>query len=242
MRRFLSIVLVLVACRVFASPPGFRIPVLCYHSVTDRETGSFTIPTGINLPRKPVVITFDDNYPSIPINALPILKMYGFKATNFVYTLFMNPARWKWLAAFAAEGLSFGSHTCTHVDLTRRKPGETVQAYHKRIFPEMRDSRRVISTGMRMPIRYLAYPFGTSTRDVRYLARLAGYSAMFSALGGYVTEKSELDNIPRFTIFRKFNMEMFRLIVSGGWNRGLEEFIQNPDDFRIREYNFDFGK
>ena len=280
MMRRCGFLLLLAAFAVLPAPAvraeAFRIPILCYHSVTDKGNGRFVLSTGafeeqmqylyvngytvlsldklvefltlykqgrakaVNLPQKPVVITFDDNFFSIPLNALPILKLYGFPAANFLYTLFMTDTQWRWYRKFAGQGLTFSSHTCNHVDLTRRKAGESDRAWRKRIYREMKDSRKIIARGLGSEVLYLAYPFGNVNPEVRQFARLAGYRAMFSALGGYVTDKTELDNIPRFTMFRNFSMEMFQLIVSGGWNRGLEDFVQDPRDFKIRDYNFDF--
>ena len=255
-----------------------RVPVLCYHSIADRQPGAFTISTGVfeqqmqylythgytvitlkqlvrylrlrkaghagrvKLPRKSVVITFDDNYVSIPLNALPILRLYGFPATNFLYTKFMTPKQWVWRRRFAAKGLDFQSHTLNHVDLIRRKPGESLKLYKRRIYKEMNDSRKVIAAGLKKTVVFLAYPFGTSNPIVRRLARLSGYMAMFSALGGYVTAKSKIDNLPRFTMFRNFDMEAFKLIVSGAWNRGYGIYDRVKQDFKPRDYNFDFGK
>lgn len=46
---------------------------------------------GESLPPKPVVLTFDDGYMDNWVNAFPILKKYGFKATVYVTTDFIDP-------------------------------------------------------------------------------------------------------------------------------------------------------
>lgn len=195
---------------------------------------------GIFLPRKPVVITFDDNYPDIQRIAWPILRRYNFPAYNFVYTKFMNKARWQFYRSYHEAGMGFGCHTITHCNLTVRRKGESPQRYRKRVLHELERSRFLISAGLRTDVEFLAYPYGECNQTVVRLARIAGFRAMFSALGGYVTEKSSLDRLPRFTVFRDFDMKMFKLIVSGGWNRKIGGYHAGKQGFRMRDYNFDY--
>ncbi|MBU0755740.1 MAG: polysaccharide deacetylase family protein, partial [Planctomycetes bacterium] len=49
------------------------------------------IKEGKRLPRKPVVITFDDGYLDNWVNAMPLLKKYGMQATVFVSLDFIDP-------------------------------------------------------------------------------------------------------------------------------------------------------
>src|SRR5476649_2585381 len=93
---------------------SFRVPILMYHKVerlNRRSTvqGHYVSPKlfkrqmavlsamgynaiplswlykpGAKLPRKPIVITFDDGYVNFLTNALPVLKSYRFVATVFL--------------------------------------------------------------------------------------------------------------------------------------------------------------
>jgi len=97
-----------------------RIPILCYHQFTNKETGSSMVLSRKNfeqqmaflkqngyqvialedvqpflegkkaLPNKSVVITIDDGYKSFYSIAYPILKKYGFKSTVFIYPDFIG--------------------------------------------------------------------------------------------------------------------------------------------------------
>jgi peptidoglycan/xylan/chitin deacetylase (PgdA/CDA1 family) len=79
----------------------------------------------------------------------------------------------------------------------------------------MQRAREELSAGLGYEVRFLAYPYGTSSPAVIRLARLAGYEAMFSALGGHVSGGSGLDAIPRITIRNSFDMPRFAAIVAG---------------------------
>ena len=192
------------------------------------------------LPRNPIVITFDDNYPSIYKDALPILNKFKFKSVNFIYTKYMTKNNWKIYRKITKSSMALESHSLNHVNLIKKRNKEDIKAFYKRNYKKIRDSREILMKKLKKNIKYLAYPYGVFNGMVKRFARLAGYSAMFSALGGYVTEKTKLDEIPRFTVFNNFDMKMFKKIVSGNWYGGLNTYKRGKCDFEIRDYNFDF--
>lgn len=79
-----------------------------------------------------IVITFDDGYKDFIDNAFPILKKYNLYATVFiVYELFGKEANWslnvkdeilmdkKDIEFICKNGMNIGSHTSSHVDMTK---------------------------------------------------------------------------------------------------------------------------
>ncbi len=87
---------------------------------------------GPALPRKPVVITFDDGYSAITEHALPLLRSLGFRATVFIVTNCIGgsnewDSRWGKVPLMDADqirywahfGMEFGSHSAKHRDLTK---------------------------------------------------------------------------------------------------------------------------
>ncbi len=92
---------------------------------------------GPALPRKPVVITFDDGYSSITDHALPVLRSLGFRATVFIVTSCIGgnnewDCAWGKVPLMDADqirywdgfGMEFGSHSAKHRDLTQMEPSE----------------------------------------------------------------------------------------------------------------------
>ena len=77
------------------------------------------------LPRRSVVITFDDGYKSFMQYAYPLLKQLGFTATLFVYTDYVGAGRnalnWDDLTKLDADGFQVEGHSKTHSDLRRRR-------------------------------------------------------------------------------------------------------------------------
>lgn len=77
---------------------------------------------GQPLPPKPIIITIDDGYADAYVNAFPLLQEYGFTASFFVITDFVNEERaehvsWEQLREMAAAGMEIGCHSRNHPDL-----------------------------------------------------------------------------------------------------------------------------
>jgi peptidoglycan/xylan/chitin deacetylase (PgdA/CDA1 family) len=132
------------------------------------------------LPRKPILLTFDDGYRSNAEVAVPILRKHGFSATIFVV-----PGRFggwnEWDAEDVQEplltvdeirelrdqGFHFGSHTMTHVRLTAATPDVALR--------QLRESREALEALLGEPVRTICYPWAQHDATVRALAREAGY-------------------------------------------------------------------
>ena len=127
---------------------------------------------GEPLPRRSVVITFDDGYEETHSVAWPLLKQFGFPATVFVTpgeVGWPGFATWEQVTELARDGMTIGSHTMHHNYLP------LVSA--DRLPDELAESRRVIEERIGRPVRFLSYPVGGFTAEVQAVARQAGYLA-----------------------------------------------------------------
>jgi len=129
---------------------------------------------GTPLPRKPVVITFDDGYSDTATNAFPILERYGFSAASMIVTgeiggvnrwdleLGMPPLRIMDASAiryWANHGIEFCAHSRTHRDL-RSLEDEALDS-------ELEDSRFDLEQVTGQPVRAFAYPYGLFNKRVQ---------------------------------------------------------------------------
>jgi peptidoglycan/xylan/chitin deacetylase (PgdA/CDA1 family) len=116
------------------------------------------------LPRRAVVITFDDGYSSFYKLAYPALKKYGFAATLFLYTDFVGAGdglTWLQMQEMEASGLiDIESHSKSHPDLIQHLAGESEDHYRERIETEIRIPREVIQQKLQKTTTVFAYPFG----------------------------------------------------------------------------------
>lgn len=127
-----------------------------YHPVALDEV-IYALAQGQPLPENPVVISFDDGYADMYTNAFPILQEFGFTATFFVVTEWIDQANpnylsWPQVQEMAAAGMRIETHTKTHPDLTD-KPYDF-------IVYEILGSIESIEAYTGIRPRFLSYPAG----------------------------------------------------------------------------------
>jgi peptidoglycan/xylan/chitin deacetylase (PgdA/CDA1 family) len=135
------------------------------------------------LPRKAVVLTFDDGYRAFLEYAYPVLKELGFTATLFVYTDYIGAGRnslsWDELRKLASEGFDIEAHSKSHADL-RRAPGETDAQFARRMQSELAEPLRLFQRNLGLTTQVLAYPYGRTDDEVVRKVREIGYVAAFT--------------------------------------------------------------
>jgi peptidoglycan/xylan/chitin deacetylase (PgdA/CDA1 family) len=161
------------------------------------------------LPRKPVVITFDDGYANFHTNALPALQRHGFSATVFLvadrigdfnaWDLQNGDVREPLLSASQvlecqAKGIDFGSHTLNHADLS--------QCSQEEAWRQISDSRKAVEAITGRPVTTFCYPYGRYTSENRRMVGEAGYSVACSTHKGVNKVGMELFELKRINIRR----------------------------------------
>ena len=174
-----------------------RSAILTYHSLDDSESVISTPPSQFRrqmeflaasgIPVLPldqavhrpgsVAITFDDGFRNVLDHALPALERHRFPATIFVVSDYCGRGNnwpgqsagipslpltsWAELARLPAL-ISVGAHTATHPNLMRLPASECER--------EMSECQTRIEQSLGRPVRWLAYPYGASSPEVRSLA------------------------------------------------------------------------
>jgi peptidoglycan/xylan/chitin deacetylase (PgdA/CDA1 family) len=146
---------------------------------------ALTSPEGGN--RRRVFLTFDDAYENVYEEAFQLLGARSVPFHLFVVSDFVGRANtwdlslgraphrhaaWEQLQEMVAAGVTVGSHTATHADLTRLPPA--------RLEDELLRSREAIEERLDVRVRTLSYPFGRFNDAARNAARETGYEAAFS--------------------------------------------------------------
>lgn len=113
-----------------------------YRTVRLQDLAAAIQGIGHALPPKPVVITFDDGYEDVYRYAFPILRKYGYTATVFLVSSWLNQPEkygalsWDQVKAMARAGMQFGSHTVSHPNLLKLSLRDALE--------EMTESRAAI--------------------------------------------------------------------------------------------------
>lgn len=133
--------------------------------------------TGLPLPEKPVMLTFDDGYGGHYEYVYPLLKKYGYPAVFSVYTHNMgkNTGRshvtWEQLKEMAADPLvTIASHSVNHPRDLRALSDAQLQM-------EVTKSKQILEAQLGIPIRYFTYPEGKYDERVAKAVQEAGYQA-----------------------------------------------------------------
>jgi peptidoglycan/xylan/chitin deacetylase (PgdA/CDA1 family) len=181
-----------------------------YHVITLRQFLEYT-QLRRQLPRKTVVLTFDDGWKSFKEHAYPILKELGFPATLFIYTDFIGARialSWQELKDLAQEGFDIQAHSKSHDDM-RRKPTESEEDYNRRMQAELVQPMGIFQQRVGQQPRILAYPYGAHDEAVVKRVREAGYVAALDVRRQGNPSFTPPLTIHRAQIYSEMNMDDF---------------------------------
>lgn len=168
-----------------------RVLAACGYRSVSLECLGRTRAAGLPIPKRTVVITFDDGFQDAIRHAVPVLAKYGFTATFFVVAgLIGRTSEWTRarraiempLADLGAlreidrAGFTIGSHTMTH-----RRIADLTEDEGRR---ELHESRQRLEDWLGRTVRDLAYPYGSASESVRRLAADCGYLRACSTIEG----------------------------------------------------------
>lgn len=223
---------------------GGRSAILTYHSIDDsgsvistspslfRRQIEFLAASGIpvtsldQVMQRPgsLAITFDDGFGNVAEHALPLLEQYRLPATIFIVSQYCG-RRNNWPSQPAGKvpdlplmdwddlrgmppGIAVGSHTATHPDLSRLSAEEWER--------EIGNSRQQIEERLGKPVRWLAYPYGASSPEVRAFTGLHFDLAVGTSLR-FLQPRADRVNLPRVdTYYLRETFPLESLFTSSG--------------------------
>jgi len=160
------------------------------------------------LPKRPIVITFDDGLQGSMDHAVPVLRSLRFTAVFYLVAGLMGDAsRWlrheldmelpimSWAAArsLAAGGFQCGAHTLTHPRLAGLDPGHLRR--------ELVDARARLEDELGRPVVHLAYPFGSYDVPAQRAAEEAGYLTACTTRAGFCGPNDDFFALQRVPIY-----------------------------------------
>ncbi len=176
-----------------------------FKTITFRDYDQFLRGKG-TLPRKPIILTFDDGYEDNYRIAFPLLQRFGFSAVVYAVTdldrrtnfwdkdelpaKLMSPPQ---LSELHRSGIEIGSHTVTHPRLPM-VPLENALC-------EMRNSKDALEQLLGSDVLSFAYPYGALTQDVKECVDEAGYRFAVAADSGPFDFYQDFLEIRRTQVF-----------------------------------------
>jgi peptidoglycan/xylan/chitin deacetylase (PgdA/CDA1 family) len=231
--------------------------VLMYHKVNDLWPNPTTVPTGVfaeqmqllaeldyvpaslaavrdhylygfELPRRSVLITFDDGYRDNLLNALPVLRRHGYPAVLFAPVGFLddgrplpheeslhalgvrNPTlRWDELAELEDGGVRVESHGIGHRPLSELDPGEATR--------EIALSKLRLEERLGREVEAYAFVKGSQADfkpEHASLVQQAGYKLAFTSVSGANGPNTDRYRLRRYNI-EPYPARTFELVLSG---------------------------
>jgi peptidoglycan/xylan/chitin deacetylase (PgdA/CDA1 family) len=167
-----------------------------YHPVTlDRVLRYWQ--SGYALPRRPVVLTFDDGYPQDVTTVMPLLRARHWPAVLNLHVGNLIPER---IRELIRAGWEIDAHTFTHPDLTRVGPAQLVR--------EVAGSRAWIRRMFHQPVDFFCYPSGRYDAAVIAEVRRAGYAGAETEIPVAASPR-EMWTLGRFEILRGEGLDVF---------------------------------
>ena len=157
------------------------------------------------IPKKSVVLTFDDGYVDNYVEALPILKEFGFKATIFVITGAVDKSKnymnIEQLKEMEANGMDIQSHTVHHKNLKEL-------SYDKQL-ETLKASKGFLEKTLNKRIKYFAYPYGEYSKESLKAVKEAGYTMAFSTTGRWSDKADGILTLDRVFISGSASLDVF---------------------------------
>ena len=181
-----------------------------YKTITLNTLIDFIRNKPVELPEKPVVITFDDGLKSQLHTAYPILKKHGFRAVFFIYPSVIisrsrNIRKWhmtrEMINVLHDAGNEIESHSYYHPLMHRET--DAINRF------QFKNSKNWLEKLTGKKITYFAYPFGSYTQSVIRIGREEGYKGMFTINLGTVAAGTNPYSINRIMITRNHNIKTF---------------------------------
>jgi peptidoglycan/xylan/chitin deacetylase (PgdA/CDA1 family) len=193
-----------------------------YTPITVSQFVAARAPGGAGLPRRPVVLTFDDGFADFYTEALPILKKYGFTATLYITTGYVGDTSrwlehdgegerpmltWKQIAEIDQSGIECGGHSHTHPQMDTLAYSASAQ--------EIEKSKQLLEEHLGHSVESFAYPFGYHTANVRRQIREAGYTSASAVKHAMSTETTEPFALARWTVQSTTNIDSLAAFLGG---------------------------
>ncbi len=156
-----------------------------------------------------ISVTFDDGFKNNFIEAVPILKKHGARATFYVSSGFIDKPGFMSkndLLEIQSLGNEVASHGDTHPNL--------VFSFNKRRREEIFESKKKLES-FGLEIKTFAYPYGWHNKKIRELVKSAGYknARAFKPYRNFNTKDNDIFALSTYAITKDSQLEHIKNII-----------------------------
>lgn len=167
-----------------------------YNTIDFHEMNSYFKGEG-RLPSNPIIITFDDGYQSNYQYGYPILKKYGYKATVFMVTDYIDKegymSEYMLRKIQTDEVFDVESHSVSH-DYNLSEFEED------KILREVRDSKEKLEELLEKPVNIFCYPYGRNSEKLRQALKDEGYIFAVTTQNGVASKDNDFFRLKRLRV------------------------------------------
>lgn len=161
-----------------------------------------------SLPKRPIIITFDDGFQECAENSVPHMARHGFTAIFYLVgglvgltSRWLQPElgsqfalfNWETARRLDATGFRCAVHTMHHPRLAEI-PDSACRS-------ELVDCRHLMEDRLGHEVRHLAYPYGSYNENVRQIADEAGFISACSTRKGLSAPDDDLLALHRVPVY-----------------------------------------
>lgn len=245
-----GLICVLALIFIVSCGTSYATTILIYHKIGDSRTPTTNVSTALfkqqmeylyknhykvlplasvvetikqhkKLPKKSVVITFDDGYKTVYKNAFPIIKKYLYPTTIFLpteavekhYPDYMTLNQIKEMQKYKAD---FQSHSYSHPRMAYKPKNASRKQYTDFIKKELIKSISFFEKYLHYKPYAFAIPYGEYNKTVINEALKCGFEAILTQDTGAVSDNTPLYLIPREPILGKYwsTMKHFKYVLN----------------------------
>jgi peptidoglycan/xylan/chitin deacetylase (PgdA/CDA1 family) len=159
-----------------------------------------------SLPKRPLLLTFDDGYLDFVTDAWPALQRYGYGALVSLVTECVGGANqwdaefgppiplmdWPAVSELHRQGVEFGAHTATHSRLTSLDPVAATR--------EIWTSKVQLEEQLGGEVAAFVYPHGARNPQIASLVRGCGFACALDGRFGVVGPGEDMFDLPRIEV------------------------------------------
>lgn len=181
-----------------------------YHAVTLDQVRAYWA-RGAPLPRKPIVLTFDNGYRTQFTRALPVLRRLHWVADENLQLTGLPPSQGglgaREVRLLVAAGWELDTQGFSHADLTEL----SAAALHYQIAV----ARKVIQRRYHVTASWFCYPSGRYDATVVAAVKAAGYVGSTTVIPGWAQRSDDPYELPRLRVLGGTSPQELLQLISG---------------------------